>query len=181
MLNVAVTGGIAEGKSTVVGYLRDLGYKTASADEVAREVFESEDIQERLGELLRVKGPVRPADLREHLWENSTLRRSVNRVMHPVILRKMQALRADVIEVPLLIETCMQGYFRRVWVVTCGLEEQRARLKARFGEDTDTDAILSAQLPSEVKAAFGDVVVRTNRPPEDVIRFITAVARRTFG
>lgn len=181
MLNIAVTGGIAEGKSTVVGYLRDQGYKTASGDEVARHVFESMPVQQRLAELLGMKGTVTPPDLRERLFENSALRRSVNAVMHPVILARLRELKADVIEVPLLIETCMQGHFRRVWVVTCGPEEQRERLRLRFGGTTDLESILSTQLSSEVKAAFADVVVRTNRPPEDVIRFITAVARRALG
>ena len=181
MLKVAVTGGIAEGKSTVTGYLRDLGWKTASSDEVARQVFESEIVQEKLADLLKMNGPVTPPDLRERLWENSSLRRAVNSLMHPLILKKLEALNADAIEVPLLIETCLQGHFKRVWVVTCGLEEQQRRLKDRLGEDADTEAILSTQLPTEMKCAFADVIVRTNRPPEDVIRFIKAVASRPVG
>jgi dephospho-CoA kinase len=179
MLNVAITGGIAEGKSTVLGYLRDLGYSVASADEVAREVFESLPVQEKLAEFLGVKGSVTAADLREHLFENRDLRRKVNGLMHPLILSRLAALNSDFVEIPLLIETCMQGKFRKVWVVTCGQEEQRKRLALRFGKDTDLDAILSSQLPTEVKCAFADLIVRTNRPAEDVNRFITAAARRT--
>ncbi len=178
---MAITGGIAEGKSTVLSYLRDLGYKVASADEVARQVFESEPVQKSLAELLAVPGSVSPADLREHLFENSDLRRKVNALMHPEILRRLAELNSDFVEIPLLIETCMQGKFRHVWVVTCGPEEQRKRLAERFGKDTDLDAILSSQLPTEVKCAFADLIVRTNRPPEDVNRFITAAARRTVG
>ena len=181
MLNIAITGGIAEGKSTVLGYMRELGYKTASADDVARSVFESPSVQDRLSELLRIPTPVTPPDLREHLWENSRLRREVNALMHPLILKGLHELRADMIEVPLLIETCLQGHFRRVWVVTCGPDEQRKRLIARFGNDADTNSILLSQLPTEVKCAFADVIVRTNRPPKDVFRFITAVARRPVG
>lgn len=181
MLNIAITGGIAEGKSTVTAVMKDLGYKTASADEVARTVFESERVQGRLAEMLGMNRPITPADLREHLWENSRLRRDVNALMHPLILDRLAEMRPDVVEVPLLIETCLQGHFKRVWVVTCGLEEQTRRLQARFGKDVDTESILSSQLSSEVKCAFADVVVRTNRPPEDVIRFITAVARRSVS
>jgi dephospho-CoA kinase len=181
MLNVAITGGIAEGKSTVLGYLKGMGCKTASADDVARTVFESDRVQDRLAELLGAPKPVTPPDLREHLWENSNLRRAVNSMMHPLILRKLEELKADVIEVPLLIETCLHGHFRHVWVVTCGLEEQRNRLQMRLGSGAEVGGVIDSQLPSEVKCAFADVIVRTNRPPEDVIRFITAVARRSFG
>lgn len=180
MLKIAVTGGIAEGKSTVMACLRDLGYKTGSADEVARQVFESATVQSKLAEMLGIGLPVTPPDLREHLFDNRKLRRSVNALMHPLILKELEALKADAIEVPLLIETCLQGHFKRVWVVTCGPKEQRKRLAARLGTDTNLDAILESQLPTEVKCAFADVIVRTNRPLQDVNRFITAVARRSF-
>lgn len=181
MLNVAITGGIAEGKSTVLNYLKELGYTVASADEVAREVFESPPVQVKLADFLGRRGTVTPADLREHLFENSALRRKVNSLMHPLILSRLADMAPDFVEIPLLVETCMQGKFRRVWVVTCGVEEQRKRLALRFGKDTDLDAILSSQLPTEVKCAFADLIVRTNRPVEDVNRFITAAARRTVG
>ena len=181
MHKIAVTGGIAEGKSTVLGYLRDMGYRTASGDELARSVFNSDQVQDGLRRLLEVQGAVTAADLREHLWENATLRRAVNSLMHPLILKAIEAVEADAIEVPLLIETCLQHRFRRTWVVTCGAEEQRKRLVERFGSSTDVEAILQSQLPTEVKCAFADVVVRTNRPPEDVIRFIKAVGRRSLG
>jgi len=181
MLNVAITGGIAEGKSTVLSHLRTLGYSVASADDAARKVFESLPVQEKLSEFLEIRGSVTPADLREHLFENSALRRKVNGLMHPLILSRLAAEAPDFVEIPLLIETCMQGLFREVWVVTCGPDEQRKRLAERFGKDTDLDAILSSQLPTEMKCAFADVIVRTNRAPEDVNRFITAAARRSVG
>ena len=41
-----MTGGVAEGKSTVLGYLRDLGYRTASSDDVSRGLFHSDEIQD---------------------------------------------------------------------------------------------------------------------------------------
>jgi dephospho-CoA kinase len=101
--------------------------------------------------------------------------------MHPIILEALKTLNADAIEIPLLIETCFQGQFKRVWVVTCGLEEQRKRLAERLGSKADVEAVLASQIPTEVKCTFADVIVRTNRPPEDVHRFIKAVVRRTLG
>ena len=34
-MKLAITGGIAEGKSTVASYVREAGYEVASADEIA--------------------------------------------------------------------------------------------------------------------------------------------------
>lgn len=180
MRKLAITGGIAEGKSTVLGYLRDLGYAVGSSDEIARAVLLTEVVQDGLRQILSMEGPVTPEDLRARIWADSSLRRSVNRLMHPEILRSIESSEAQVLEVPLLIEACLQGRFDRVWVVTCGPEEQRRRLLERAGSERTVDDILSTQLPSEMKAAFADVIVRTNRPPRDVQRFVAAMAPRTL-
>ena len=181
MRKLAITGGVAEGKSTVLSYLRELGYTTASSDEISRNVFHSEEVQDGLAALLRMPRPIEAADLRERIWDDDPLRRSVNRLMHPLILQRLDALDVDAIEVPLLFETCLQGHFDRVWVVTCGVEEQRRRLLLRLGNASDVDSILSTQLPAEVKCAFADLIVRTNRASEDVKRFVASMVRRSLG
>lgn len=181
MRKLAITGGAAEGKTTVVSYLAELGYSTASSDVLARQVFDSDRVQSGLSDLLGEDGPITAETLRARIWDNSALRRAVNRLMHPLILERIENSRADVIEVPLLIETCLQGYFERVWVVTCGLEEQRRRLVLRLRDEDQADRIISTQLPSDVKCAFADVVVRTNRALEDVNRFVATMARRSLG
>ena len=38
-MKLALTGGVAEGKSTVASYLREAGFDVVSADDLAREVF----------------------------------------------------------------------------------------------------------------------------------------------
>lgn len=165
----------------MLSYLRELGYRTASGDEVSRGLFHSDDIQKGLAKLLKVSKPIEPADLREHLWEDASLRRAVNRLMHPAILQRLQSVEADAFEIPLLIETCMQAHFQRVWVVTCGVDEQRCRLLQRVGDPEAVDSILGIQLSTLVKCAFADVVVRTNRRAEDVKRFVATMARRSLG
>lgn len=181
MPRLAITGGIAEGKSTVLECLREAGYLTASSDEISRELFATDPVQRGLSALLGLPAPVHPEDLRAQLFDNPTLRREVNRLMHPLIIRAILASRADAIEIPLLVETCLQGRFERVWVVTCGPQEQRRRLIERIGDESRVDTILASQLATEVKVAFADAVVRTNRPREDVQRFVAAMASRSLS
>lgn len=176
-----MTGGVAEGKSTVLGYLRDLGYRTASSDDVSRGLFHSDEVQVGLAGLMGMSRPIEPADLRERLWDDAVLRRSVNRLMHPLILQRLDALEADAIEIPLLFETCLQTRFERIWVVTCGAEEQRRRLLLRVQDPAEADSVLATQLPSDVKCAFADVIVRTNRAAEDVKRFVATMVRRSLS
>lgn len=176
MRKVAITGGIAEGKSTVVGYLQSLGYRTASADALAREVFLDEEVQAKLATLIGVELPVTPEALRAAIGANVKLRRETNRIMHPQVREKLRRVEADFVEVPLLIEACIQSDFDEVWVVTCGREEQFRRLEARVGRG-EAVKLIGTQLPSEVKESFADHVIRTNRPEEAVFQDVRAFAR----
>ncbi|HVT13422.1 MAG TPA: dephospho-CoA kinase [Fimbriimonadaceae bacterium] len=172
-----MTGGIAEGKSTVLGYLSEMGYPIESADRIAREVFSSEPVQRQIAELLGFAPPVSSEDLRSKLRDPS-LRRAVNTITHPRILEGLRSSHATFFEIPLLIETCLQGTFDRVWVVTCGMEEQRRRLAERLGSEAAAESMIGTQLTSRIKIPFGDRVIRTNQAELSVKRFVTLAALR---
>lgn len=174
---IAITGGVAEGKSTVLGYLRDLGYSIESADHIARDVFESEEVQRQIGDLLGAAPPVSRDVLRGAIADVA-VRRRVNAITHPRIIEAMRSSAAEFLEIPLLIETCLQGGFDRVWVVTCGADEQRRRLVARLGSEAAASSLLGTQLTSRIKIAFADSVIRTNRDESSVQRFVTMAAQR---
>lgn len=165
-MRIAVTGGIAEGKSTVMTYLRVLGGATLSADEVAREVFHQSSIQAAIAEIIETPLPVAPNVLRMAIAADPLIRRRVNAAMHGEILNHIKKSSANWIEVPLLFETCLQTEFDRVWVVTCGEEEQRKRLAKRLENELEAVQIIRTQLPTLVKCVFADQVIRTNRTEE---------------
>lgn len=177
MLPLAVTGGAGEGKTTVVGYLRELGLNCLSADDVARSVWSTEEVQRRLVVLFGGAPPVDRSMALRKVAEDATVRREVNRIVHPEILDRLVTSGAQVFEVPLLVESCLQGMFRRVWVVTCGAEEQLSRLKARLGDEELAASVIASQLPTEVKCSFADHIVRTNLPPFSVHSEVVSLAR----
>ncbi|MCC7231058.1 MAG: dephospho-CoA kinase [Fimbriimonadaceae bacterium] len=180
-MRIAITGGIAEGKSTVLGYLRELGYSTASADDVAREVFDQPDVQAALQARLHVEGPVGREWLRQRVSESPEVRRGVNRIMHRSILEALFRHPATFFEIPLLLETCLQGRFDRVWVVTCGPEEQTRRLVERVGNSEEARKMLATQLPSGAKWVFADEIVRTNTTELSVREYVLAAVASEFG
>lgn len=181
MTRVAITGGIAEGKSTVLAILKEAGYSVASADEVSRTVVADPEVQSQIARLVGQKEPVSPAVLRAAIATDPALRRSVNAVTHPRILAGLMAVQAHFIEVPLLLEACLQNAFDRVWVVVAGSEVQRARLMDRYKNAPFIEDILASQLPSRVKQAFADYIIRTNDPLNDVRRCVLDCARHEFG
>lgn len=163
---IGLTGGVAEGKSTVLGYLRDAGLTTASADAAAREVFTSHEAE--LAELLQRPLPLDRAEMRARMTTDKDLRRSINHLMHRLVVEQLVGQRADVVEVPLLIEACMMSMFDEIWVVTCGPEEQLRRLTSRLGSAEEARRLIATQLPTRVKRVFANEVIRTDQSPADV-------------
>lgn len=178
VLPLAVTGGIAEGKSTVLGYLAEAGFQCLSADDVVRTVLADSNIWE---DLARLKVSAKAGSNEEFLLamaRDPQLRRKVNLLLHPPVLEHLVTSGAQAVEVPLLFEACLQPLFQRVWVVTCGREEQLRRLTVRTGDIAKAKLLASAQLDSQVKCAFADRIVRTNRPPFDVHSHVVSLAHR---
>jgi dephospho-CoA kinase len=176
-MRIAITGGIGEGKSSVVADLAAMGYRTASADAMARDVFGQEDIQASLAEAVSLPLPIDREALRATISREPAHRRMVNEITHPRILAMLLSSDATFVEVPLLLETCIQGHFHQVWVVTCGPEEQRKRLVERYGEGAQVDAIISSQLRTPAKTIFSDRIVRTNQPREHVRRLLSEAVK----
>lgn len=174
----AITGGIAEGKSTVLSYLNEAGYRTVSADRVAREIYESPEMQA----LIRDQFPTRNRDeLRDLVGSDPSARRRLNALMHEPVWSSMLALEPDFVEVPLLIETVLHSRCAGVWVVMCGEDEQRRRLAARLGGDTRrAETLIQTQLPSRVKAVFADRVFDSNLPEPHVRREVLDAVSHIF-
>lgn len=174
-----ITGGIAQGKSSVVGYLRDAGYTTLSADDVARRVYEEPSTQDRLAEIVGRR--VGRAELRAILARDGRVRRAVNALMHGEVFRRLASSDAQVLEVPLLAEACLVDFGGEVWSVSCDEAAQRDRLAARLGDRKEADRLIASQLPARVKNRLSDRVVSTDDPPDRVRRSVLAWAEEFFA
>lgn len=168
MSPLAITGGVAEGKSTVLRHLATLGARIWSADEEAARLMASPRIQREVAEAIRLPIPFSRSDLALRIREDVGARRTLNALLHAPILEAMAQAKPDVAEIPLLVEACLVGRFDEIWVVTCGPQEQRRRLVERLGDENAADALLATQLPTRAKLPFADLVVRTNTALENV-------------
>ncbi|MEQ1822541.1 MAG: dephospho-CoA kinase [Fimbriimonadaceae bacterium] len=177
---IGITGGVAEGKSTVLQYLADLGYQTLSADAVARDVFDVPSVNSKISAVFGLELATREL-VREKIAQAPFLRRALNQMMHGLVLDRILSSEADFVEVPLLIETCLTREFDAIWVVTCGAEEQLKRLTARLNDPVLAGSILRSQLPTCVKVPFADRIVRTNEPVESVKAFVQFCAKQDLS
>ncbi len=164
MNRIAITGGIAEGKSTVLAHLAELGYSTLSSDEIVRDLYRDPEIRQEVSRIAGLPSEAPSEALRDLIADDVQVRRKINRFIHPLVVSKLILSEALFHEVPLLYEVNLQKMYRGVWVVTCGIEIQKTRLRLRYGENVDSNRLLSTQLDSRIKKAHADYEIRTDLP-----------------
>lgn len=187
MQRIALTGGVAEGKTTVLRMFEALGAATVSSDALAATLLTpgTELWRELIAEfgqaIIDAEGRLRREQLAALAFGEPQLRRRLNRLMHPPIVRALQTHLAQlhapcvVVEVPLLIEVALQGEFDAVVVVHATPALQRQRLLARGLPPDLVRHLLRAQLPTRCKLAFADWIVRTHRPLPQVEQQVRAI------
>lgn len=183
MLKVALTGGIATGKSHVLEQFRRRGVPCLDADMLAHGVTSSgteasEAIAARFGaDILDSDGAVDRRKLAGIVFADQRARRELEAIVHPSVYRAIVAgLRAfeliggspvAIVDIPLLYETGRARDFDRVIVTVCGSAMQIARLVERGMSEKEARQRLAAQMPAEEKAARADFVIRTDGTSEE--------------
>jgi dephospho-CoA kinase len=178
MLRIALTGGIATGKSHVLQHFRSRGVPCLDADDLAHGVTTAGTeataaIAERFGpDVLDSSGAVDRHRLAQIVFADASARRELEAIVHPAIYRAIAAgLRAfellehspvAIVDVPLLYETGHAGDFDRVIATTCSRETQISRLRARGLTDIEVEQRLAAQISAAEKASRADYVIRTD-------------------
>ena len=190
---VALTGGIATGKSYVRQAFEKLGVPTMDADTLAREAVAPGSpglrrIVERFGpEVLSASGDLDRRRVAAVVFEDAAARRDLEAIVHPYVIeaseRWFSALDPAthpfaVYDIPLLFETGRQRDFDTVVVVAAEPATQLRRLRERDGlPETDARRRIAAQLPISEKVARADYVIRTDGSFEDTERQVSQLAK----
>jgi len=173
---VAVTGGIASGKSAVCALFESLGIVVIDADVAARSIVEPgqpalAEIAARFGPaMLLADGSLDRGQLRARIFADADARRELEAITHPRIRLLLQSQCAEaggpyaVAAIPLLAEfgaVAAYPWLKRILVVDAPVTLQRSRLLSRDGIDGAlADRMISAQADREQRLALAtDVIV----------------------
>ena len=175
-LKIALTGGIACGKSSVSQIFKKLGVPIIDLDVLARTVVEPKsqgliELVAHFGEgILNNDKALNRQALRQQLFENSENQQIIEKILHPKILEKMQTdikklnTQLVIVEVPLLVEQNLSPLFDRAIVVDCSEQNQLKRLLNRENMDENlAKSMVSAQ------ASRGQRLALNKELPTDVI------------
>ncbi|XP_055923514.1 dephospho-CoA kinase [Eupeodes corollae] len=176
MFLVAITGGIATGKSTVTEVFRKNGIPIIDADKIARQIVEPGKpawykIKEVFGD--EVFLPTREIDreaLGKAIFSSNEKRGLLNEITHPRIHRTitmevfkhlMSGAQYVVLDLPLLFETnILMDFIHKIITVTCESDQQLERLRKRnnFNEE-DARKRIASQMPLDKKCEKSHFVI----------------------
>ncbi len=181
---VAITGGIGSGKSAVLGFIKDMGFKTLSADEANRQLLCDPEYLSRLEELFPdafMSGVFDRAKLADIVFNDDKERLKLNSLAHGCIgdLIRREIGRADgvnFVEVPLLIESGLIDIFDDIIVVTSPKSVRVKRVEARDGVCEDKVLKrMNVQADDETLASLAAYVIENDSTLDELREKVTTV------
>jgi dephospho-CoA kinase len=183
---VALTGGIASGKSTVAARLADHGAVVIDADALVREVQQPgspvlDAIAERFGrDVLRADGSLDRAALGARVFGDAEAVAALNAIVHPAVRAESQrrfgeALRADpeavvVYDVPLLVEARADDPWDLIVVAHAPQETRERRMvELRGMTSEDARARIASQVSDDARLRIADVVIDTDGTLDETV------------
>ncbi|MDR1496810.1 MAG: dephospho-CoA kinase [Puniceicoccales bacterium] len=162
IMRIALTGGIACGKSTAASFFGKHGCRVISTDALARELMESppiiEHLRERFGAgIFGADGSVSRHDLGEIIFADKRERLWLENLLHPAInarwIAQVDAGENEcwVVEIPLLFEKKLETHFDFSICVHCADSTQMSRMAARGLDAREVECRLRAQWSLEEK------------------------------
>ena len=163
-MKVALTGGIACGKSLVAKFLREQGIETLDADDVVHELI-PEDERRRLAAVV---------------FNDPVERKKLEQRIHPMVKSRLEEFLAAengagrMVIVPLLFEVHWEGEYDIICAITSSRETQiRRMMESRGYTKAEAEARIAAQLPNEVKIEKSHYVIDNNGSADELKTKVT--------
>lgn len=194
MLTVALTGGIASGKSVIADILRDVGCYIHHADRIAHELMEPDKpawkkLVAHFGKIiLNEDKTINRSRLGKIIFSDKKEQRFLNELIHPLVHEKkketIQKLEKEgrfnifVSEAALTVEAGFTDFFDKVIVVYC---RQDVQIKRLMGRDriNHKEAVqkLESQMMPEEKLKYADYIIDTSETLQDTVEQTERVFR----
>ncbi|CDZ80042.1 Dephospho-CoA kinase [Candidatus Rubidus massiliensis] len=188
MLNlkkVAVTGGLASGKSTVCHLLKQFGAYVVSSDEIVHNLLLNNSevklkVIKLLGNDIIVKDVIDRSIIAQKVFNQPLLLKSLENILHPYVLdsikkqyeivNKHQKYPLFVAEVPLLFEANMEFFFDIIVSVTVDKQIAEKRFIEKTGKSSaEFESRYSKQMTPSDKAKKAHYVLENNLDMEQLL------------
>ena len=176
---VALTGGIASGKTLISDEFARLGVPIIDTDVIAREIVEPgqpalKEIETTFGsDIIDINGRLKRAKLRALIFSDPDARKKLESILHPRIRQEADKAIAKVssayciLVIPLLAERGTYPNVNRILVVDVKPETQIERLMARDNSSRkQAEQALASQAGREHRLEIADDILDNSGTPE---------------
>ena len=167
MRKIAITGGIASGKSKLTNFLKSKGELVIDLDEISHTLTDSDEdtineIAKIFGDdIKRQSGSIDRKLLASKVFSNSESKKQLEEILHPRI-RQVMMNEIDIVEkenvfveVQLLAEKNMESLFDHIIIISASKDQQINRLKTiRMMDSNLINQILDSQLTDEERKSM---------------------------
>ena len=195
MLIIGLTGGIGSGKSTVSEYLsKNMGLTIIDADQIARDVTRPGQetllkLREAFGsEIINDDGTLDRRKLAGIAFQSDEKKKLLEKITHSAIREEINCTlrtsaakheNAVVLDVPLLMESGIDGLCDTVWVVTTAKDVRIERISARDGiTKEEINARINAQISDRERFARADEIIDNSGDKEALYREIERLIKK---
>lgn len=166
---IAVTGGVASGKSTVCKFFEELGACVVSADAIGHEMLNLESpvghrVVDLLGDDIVERGQISRSRVADKVFRDSKQLKALEAILHPAIFQRIEERYAAaqkaklcslfVVEMPLLFETHTESDYDATIAVL--------RDETLCGDSSDYERRMQHQLSPALKAAKATYTLHNN-------------------
>ncbi|WP_041069375.1 dephospho-CoA kinase [Candidatus Ishikawella capsulata] len=183
---VALTGGIASGKTTISKIFCNFGVNIIDTDIIARELVEpgtlalSRIIRRYGNKILNNNGLLRRSHLKKIIFNNANEKKWLNQLMHPLIQKRVEFLKQQTTSpwvlwvVPLLVENNLQNQADRILLVDVSKQIQLNRLLKRDGmTKKQATNIIAQQASRQQRLKIADDIICNDNTKKDLLPIIT--------
>lgn len=197
MLRIAITGGIACGKSAVASIISDSGFPVCEADDLAHKAIMPgsgpyEEICAEFGsDILDQNGEIDRNRLGNIVFSDPEKLDSLNKIVHPDVmqswsrwlddLEKDGKCKAAAVVIPLLYEIEHQEHWDLVLCIASSKAVQLERLKDRGLSLEEAEKRISAQLSVIEKMKLADFVIVNDTEKSILVRQTEKVLENVIG
>lgn len=194
IFRIGITGGIGSGKTVVCKLFEQLGVPVLYADEIAKEIMDTDLKAKKLiigllgASAYQPDGSLNRAYVASQVFSNKTLQKKLNAIVHPLVEQEIDARiksyaaagkQSVIVEAALIYEAGLDRKLDAVVVVDAEEKERIERVASRDGiPATDIKKRINAQWSTERKLDKADYVLRNNGSLQDLetnVRFLYTI------